>query len=80
MPRGPRNAPGDLVYHVLNRGVARRRLFHKVPDYAAFERCIHDTLSEVPTRCSPEKRDGPANGFLACGAGRESANSRSAAI
>jgi len=42
MPRMRRNAPGGLVYHVLNRGVGRRTLFHKDEDYAAFERVLAD--------------------------------------
>jgi hypothetical protein len=28
-----------MIYHVLNRGNGRRRLFHKPADYAAFEHC-----------------------------------------
>ena len=36
MPRNARVAPGGLVYHVLNRGHGRRRLFHTGRDYAAF--------------------------------------------
>lgn len=50
MPRGPRNAPGGLVYHALNRGVGRRTLFHKDADYAAFERVLFETLERYPTR------------------------------
>jgi putative transposase len=50
MPRGPRNAPGGLIYHVLNRGVAREPLFHKDADYAAFERIIAETLKRFPMR------------------------------
>jgi putative transposase len=37
MPRHPRVAPGGLVYHALNRGVARLPLFEKDGDYQAFE-------------------------------------------
>ena len=36
MPRTARVAPGGLVYHALNRGHGRRRLFHTDRDYAAF--------------------------------------------
>ena len=40
MPRGPRTAPGGLVYHVLNRPVARLPLFRKEADFLAFERLM----------------------------------------
>ena len=40
MARTARVAPGGLVYHVLNRAVARLPLFHKEADYAAFERVL----------------------------------------
>jgi putative transposase len=33
-----------MVFHVLNRGVARMQLFEKAADYQAFERVVHDTL------------------------------------
>lgn len=36
MARHARSAAGNFVYHVLNRGNARQRVFHKDPDYAAF--------------------------------------------
>ena len=36
MPRKPRMARGGLVYHVLNRAVARLPLFEKEADYEAF--------------------------------------------
>ncbi len=42
MPRTSRAAPDGMVYHVLNRGVGRQRLFDKPADYAAFE----DILAE----------------------------------
>ena len=45
-----RNAPGGLVYHVLNRGVGRRTLFHKDEDYAAFERVLADVHRDIPCR------------------------------
>ena len=40
MPRVARQAPGDVVYHVLNRGVGRMTLFEDEGDYAAFERVL----------------------------------------
>jgi len=50
MPRGSRHAPGGLVYHALNRAVARLPLFQKEGDYAAFERILDEALVEHPTR------------------------------
>jgi putative transposase len=38
------------VYHVLNRGVGRRTLFHKPEDYAAFERVLAEAHQRVPIR------------------------------
>jgi putative transposase len=39
-----------MVYHVLNRGVGRMRLFHGNADYAAWERVILETLALAPMR------------------------------
>ena len=39
-----------MVFHILNRGVARMQLFEKVGDYQAFERVLHDTMQVVPMR------------------------------
>lgn len=36
MPRPHRSLPGGYCYHVLNRGNARQRVFHKDEDFAAF--------------------------------------------
>ncbi len=33
-----------MVYHVLNRGVGRRTLFHKDQDFLAFERVVEESL------------------------------------
>ena len=38
MPRTARHAPGGTVFHVLNRGMGRIRLFAKDGDFRAFER------------------------------------------
>jgi len=38
------------VFHVLNRGVGRMRLFEKDADYEAFERVLIETLSLRPMR------------------------------
>jgi putative transposase len=39
-----------MVFHVLNRGVGRRRLFTKPTDYEAFEEIIAETLEKRPPR------------------------------
>jgi putative transposase len=33
-----------MIYHVLNRGNGRRRVFHKSGDYDAFERVLAEGL------------------------------------
>jgi putative transposase len=50
MPRHPRIAPGGYVYHAINRGAARRSLFKKAADYAAFERVLHQAMQQHPIR------------------------------
>ena len=50
MPRTARVAPGGLIYHVLNRGVGRMRLFHKLRHYAAFEEILDETLAKLRVR------------------------------
>ncbi len=39
-----------MVFHVLNRGVARMQLFEKAGDYQAFGRVLQDTLQVAPMR------------------------------
>jgi putative transposase len=50
MTRTARHAPGGLIYHVLNRSVARLPLFHKDADFDAFERVLEEALQEHPIR------------------------------
>jgi putative transposase len=50
MPRSPRYAPGGIVYHAMNRSVARLPLFRKHGDYEAFERVLALAMKEHPTR------------------------------
>ena len=50
MPRTARYAPGGLVYHALNRAVARLPLFQKDGDFDAFERILAEALQKHPTR------------------------------
>jgi putative transposase len=39
-----------MVFHVLNRGIARMQVFEKTGDYEAFERTLCETLQETPMR------------------------------
>jgi putative transposase len=50
MPRAARHAPGGLVYHALNRAVARLPLFQKPDDYDAFERVLAEAMAKHPIR------------------------------
>lgn len=50
MPRVGRKAVGGVVYHVLNRGNGRSRLFHKPGDYDAFLRILAEAKEAVPVR------------------------------
>lgn len=50
MPRTRRAAPGGYVYHVLNRGVGRLRLFSDPRDYEAFLEILDETLAKFPLR------------------------------
>ena len=50
MGRPLRTAPGDLVYHVLNRANGRQPLFEKDGDYAAFERVLAEGCQRMPMR------------------------------
>jgi len=44
MPRPKRADEAHAVYHVLNRGNGRSRIFHKDGDYEAFERILAEGL------------------------------------
>jgi putative transposase len=50
MPRRLRQATGGIVYHVLNRGVGRMKLFDKPADYEAFEHIVQQTIERTETR------------------------------
>ena len=50
MPRTAHIAPGEMVFHVINRANARARIFGKDADYAAFERVMQETLARKPMR------------------------------
>jgi len=48
MPRTARAIEAGLIYHVLNRGNGRLRLFHKPEDFQAFERVLTEGLQRYP--------------------------------
>ncbi|MFH1745607.1 MAG: transposase [Planctomycetota bacterium] len=77
MPRTARIQPGGVVFHVLNRGNNRAKLFFTDGDYAAFERVLAETLEHVPLRLLAyclmpnhwhlllwPRRDGQLGGFM----------------
>ena len=50
MPRRIRATAGGMVYHVLNRGVGRMRLFRKAADFAAMEQVLQEAVERTRTR------------------------------
>ena len=50
MPRTKRVCPGGMVFHALNRGVGRRKIFATDRDYLAFEETVEETLRFYPMR------------------------------
>jgi putative transposase len=50
MPRAPRNTPGGLAYHVLNRANGRLKLFTEEEDFLAFEQVLVLAHRRVPVR------------------------------
>jgi hypothetical protein len=48
MPRRARAAVGGVVYHVLNRGCGRMKLFTRDRDYAAFEAVLAEAVRREP--------------------------------
>ena len=48
MPRTARRSLGGVVYHALNRGNGRQRLFHKPADYDAFVALLAEVKKAVP--------------------------------
>jgi len=53
MGRSLRAVQSGFVYHGLNRGKARRPLFFKEGDYAAFLRVLAEAKQEAPCGCWP---------------------------
>lgn len=50
MPRRPRAGSGGFIFHVLNRGVRRQRLFDAAADYTEFERLLDEARRRIPIR------------------------------
>lgn len=50
MPRTARASQGGYCYHVLNRGNARRTVFHKDGDFTAFVKLLTQAGERVPLR------------------------------
>jgi hypothetical protein len=50
MPRTARFAPGGMVFHILNRGVARVPSFEKAAEYHPFEGVLRETREQSPMR------------------------------
>lgn len=50
MPRVAREALGGYVYHVINRGVGRMKLFRTDADFAAFERVLAESQEQLEMR------------------------------
>ena len=50
MPRVGRAAVGGIIYHVINRGNGRQKLFHKPSDYDAFIALLAAVQAVVPMR------------------------------
>ena len=46
--RGPRHAPGGVVFEVLNRGAGRATISHKPADCDAFEHVMAEALARRP--------------------------------
>ena len=56
MPRTARATEGGMIYHVLNRGNGRMRIFHKPGDFEAFERVLGEGLQRYPVELLGVKR------------------------
>ena len=50
MPRTARSSRGGYCYHVLNRGNARKTVFHKDGDFAAFVKLLKEAGERTPIR------------------------------
>ena len=50
MPRRMQFGSGGIIFHVLNRGARRLRLFNTSDDYRAFLRCLAETKRRISLR------------------------------
>src|SRR5256885_1217298 len=50
MPRRARVTEGGWVYHVINRGNGKGKIFRKPADFAAFLKLLEEALRRVPMR------------------------------
>ena len=50
MPRIPRGFGDNQVYHVINRGNARNKVFHKDDDYISFIRLLKEAIARHPVK------------------------------
>jgi putative transposase len=50
MPRVGRHAPAGVIFHVLNRGNGRQKLFHKAADYDAFVALLAQIAAAIPVK------------------------------
>lgn len=48
MPRQKRSDEAGVIYHALNRGNDRNKIFRNPADYEAFERILHEGLQKYP--------------------------------
>lgn len=48
MPRAARHCPAGVCFHILNRSVARLKLFEKKGDYDAFEKVLAEAHAKFP--------------------------------
>ena len=50
MPRTARASAADYCYHVMNRGNASAKVFHKPEDYEAFLEMVAQAKDRLPMR------------------------------
>jgi|SRR3972149_12223997 len=50
MPRIPRGLVDGFIYHVINRGNGRQKVFHKEQDYEAFINLMEEAKGRHPVK------------------------------
>jgi putative transposase len=50
MPRIPRGLVDGFIYHVINRGNGRQKVFHKEQDYEAFNNLMEEAKGRHPVK------------------------------